>query len=719
MATSHPDQVSLTHEKEFTSLRRKRRKRIVLWLFSAFLLILFFVVVPAAILDYEGGKQAVDSARSELLLLRSDWGRSITSHQYYYAQWLSEHGTKGEVAIFNYISRWVLRSAIATLSGRFYADRWPLISNVYLSLHSGLLRVFFVILVSWRIWLTVALLAGVYGFYSYEVYNRSDLLGELGNNRFFFSGIQADLSSVNQDGLPESQITGLACPKSVPLLSAASHPLGRLLHKYQAANQTTMGLAAIIIRHADYPAYLAIQNEEDLLKESCDPSDLDQHSAYILEKALLLQASYKRNFEVANRSSEADLKNKLVSKDQSRVKEPTLSLDLPDSPTSMLPVVTQSDDKYSSMSYAVALQQAFDRVLTTDFKRELSKLTSVELAAVVLAYQAGKVLAYGKVSGKWVRKSSFPQLSARAVLHSLPSFSNEFTFESRTIIRRALIYAARKSAFASVRFPVDMSIASQALRQWVELLMASPYELQAVADEVELFAYVSSIHQQWTARFLDGVAAMKQEILRDVFVSPHNLIFISVKQVLEIAHQFIPNQMWPRLHELSRLVSNKNRLVEMACEIDPVESELSHSVGSKGGVLSPFSKHEIGTLARAHNLKESDVRDWGVLRIALNSFAWLGRRVGDYTVPPTSLIFAVFSPEPDMGDQNSLGLVGRRGMVAFRTRRLEERFGKSWRASFIPVNWAKMAENVEDYQKLLNGADEIVDIDKEGTVGVE
>jgi hypothetical protein len=352
-------------------------------------------------------------------------------------------------------------------------------------------------------------------------------------------------------------------------------------------------------------------------------------------------------------------------------------------------------------------------------KREIAKLSATELATAILSFHAGKVLAFGKVSGRWVRKSSFPHLSARAVLHSLPAFSAEFSFEARTLIRRALVYGARKSAFANVRFPIDMSLAEQALRQWIELLMACPYELQAVADDVELFAHISGIHQQWTDRFFDEIAGMKQEILREVFVSPHNLIFVSVKHVLEIARYFIPQQQWPRLHELTRLVSNKQRLFEMAYETDSSETEAIPSGLNRGTVLAPFSKHEVDTLAKMHSLKQEDVQDWGVLRLALNSYAWLGRRVGDYTVPPSSLIFAVFSPELQMSDQNSIGLVGRSGMVAFRTRRLEERFGRGWRTNFIPVHWAKMAENPEDYQKLLSGVVEIIDVDKDGTAGIE
>lgn len=722
MAPSGADQVSLTHEKELAVLRRKRRRRLALWILLTGFLILFLLVVPGALLDYEGNQGALEKAREELLFLGSDWGRVISSQQYYYRQWLLSHGTKGEVACFNVISLWVLRSATGTLSGRFYLDRWQLLSNVYLSLHTGVLRVVFILLVSWRVWLVVIVIAAIYGFYSYEVYNRSDLLGQLGNKRFFFSGIQAGLDNINQDGAPELQVTGLACPKSVPLLTASTHSLGKLLHQYQAANQTTMSLAAILIRYREWPPYLAEAGAEDLLEQSFVATDLSEHSALLLEKALLLQASYQEQFNLQplrHRSSKVVLEGAALSKEQRQSEAVLLESELRDLGKNMLPLVVKDDDqRYNSASYAAALQQAFDQVLTPELKREIAALSSAELATVVLAYQAGKSLAYGRVSSKWVKKSNFPHLSARAVLHSLPSYSNDFDFNTRTILRRALIYGSRKSAFATVRFPLDFSKDSQALRQWVELLMACPHELRSVADDLELFAQICAIHQEWTARFLDGVAALRQDLLQDVYVSPHNLLFISVKQVLALARQFVSPGQWSRLEALGRLADKRNRITEMAQQAELGEVADSDA-NVQSSLLAPFSKQELTRLAKLHQLSESDVRDWGILRLALNSFAWLGRRVGDYTVPASSLIFTVFSPERPLSDQNSLGLLGRKGMVALRTRRLEERFGRSWRNAFIPVNWAKMAESLEDFQKLLSGIEEIIEIDKDGMTGLD
>jgi hypothetical protein len=80
--------------------------------------------------------------------------------------------------------------------------------------------------------------------------------------------------------------------------------------------------------------------------------------------------------------------------------------------------------------------------------------------------------------------------------------------------------------------------------------------------------------------------------------------------------------------------------------------------------------------------------------------------VGDYSVPHTSIIFSVFRTSVPLEGSNSLGLIGRPGMVPLRGSKLVEVWGSSWSSHFTYVERATMAETLEDYGKLLQGIEE-------------
>jgi hypothetical protein len=68
-------------------------------------------------------------------------------------------------------------------------------------------------------------------------------------------------------------------------------------------------------------------------------------------------------------------------------------------------------------------------------------------------------------------------------------------------------------------------------------------------------------------------------------------------------------------------------------------------------------------------MRREDLSDWLALKVVLSSYGWLASRVGDYSVPETSTIFAVFKPENQLEGVNSLGLLGKSGMVPVRGSR--------------------------------------------------
>jgi hypothetical protein len=165
--------------------------------------------------------------------------------------------------------------------------------------------------------------------------------------------------------------------------------------------------------------------------------------------------------------------------------------------------------------------------------------------------------------------------------------------------------------------------------------------------------------------------------------------------------------------ELLELVSNRQRL--KAVEVAKREGEVSDHV-SFDRIFPPLRNAEVAELIKLHNLSESEVRDWSALRIVLTSYGWLARRVGDYTVPESSIIFAVFKSREPLAGANSLGLVGTSGMVPFRGAKLEARWGSSWSSRFTYADKATMAESTEDYEKLMKGIEEKLEEEAAGAI---
>jgi hypothetical protein len=109
------------------------------------------------------------------------------------------------------------------------------------------------------------------------------------------------------------------------------------------------------------------------------------------------------------------------------------------------------------------------------------------------------------------------------------------------------------------------------------------------------------------------------------------------------------------------------------------------------------------SLAKIHGLSEVDLRDWSALRNILASFGWLARRVGDYTVAESSVIFSVFKAPPGYPQANSLGFFGRQGLVPLRSAKFAECWGRDWDRRFQAFQKATMAETQEDFEKALKG----------------
>ncbi len=652
------------HEKDIDILRSAGRRRRL----GASLKILLGVVVfglsslliTLLVLKPSDDPTHLSRLLSELSRHSDGWAADLANSISNYRGWLSAHGTRTELELFDRLSIGVSESSLSTAGGETGELGW--FASLSLSLQAGALRLGFLLIASFRLWLVVILGCAAYGFSSYEAYKGDDVLGQTGNGRIFYSGVRAGLDKLSASGAPDVLVRGLACPQYASAAEARASDTWRALDRFGAVNATNEMLCAIIAKNSNVATFVATAGEEGALAAAYKESSLGESTFHLLSAALELHAQYRAG-----------------QIDGEALRRDTTPGDLP----------------LSSERYATAVQSAFHRVLTPAMRRTLGTLAVAEVATLVLALEAGKVLAYAADGGRWTRRSNFVHLNARAVLHSLLEFPEDYSFESRAMIRRAMIYAARRSAFAPVRMPLDLTSEEWALRQWAEVLISLPHELESSADEVELVGIVREGHQAWRAAFFERSLVASPTITSVSYVTPYNLLFIPFVRLIEVLRKALPPELISRLHHLAEIISVRQ------ARAMPEDGE--GGLPTFDRIATPLTQEEIEKLSKAHSIDATDLQAWSSLRLILTSYSWLGRRVGDYTVPESSIIFAVFTMERSHPEANALGLLGKCGMVAMRGGKLQEQLGPSWAARFISVNGATMAETSEDFEKLLQG----------------
>jgi hypothetical protein len=157
-----------------------------------------------------------------------------------------------------------------------------------------------------------------------------------------------------------------------------------------------------------------------------------------------------------------------------------------------------------------------------------------------------------------------------------------------------------------------------------------------------------------------------------------------------------------RIIALVALVSERQRLKESLLSSPTADPE-STVLPRYEKILPPMDAEEQARLCELHELTALEMQAWDGIRVVLNSYSWMGRRVGHMAVPASSLVCMAFKTEELLPDRNSYGLVGRRGLVPLRSSRLQEHWGRSWKDRFIFGDTEKIARSEEEYQRLLSG----------------
>ena len=256
------DSLSKRHEEDFARFKRSVRKgplKPLIALLGLALLLYFFLAPRASLQEIEN----LHIARKALLAVPAAWAADLAATHASGRRWLSAHGMPSEVRIYDFISQKIFRAALASASFYDQTGVRAFISKALTSIFNPLLRVSFMLIACWRIWLAAVLLALLWGALRTRPYHAQDLLGQTGNNRLFFSGIKTSLTDLSPDGAPNLHVSGLACPAAVSTALAKASPLAGVLERFQASNDTNLALTAVILKHADMPAYAPGYGESD------------------------------------------------------------------------------------------------------------------------------------------------------------------------------------------------------------------------------------------------------------------------------------------------------------------------------------------------------------------------------------------------------------------------------------------------------------------------
>ncbi len=650
-------------EKKDISNARGSRKKInpIFYLVGLGLLAIFILYILSAGVFYKGEDQEL------LRQKRSTHIQQLDADRAYYAEWLEGKLGRGSSESFlSLTSILVDSSGIVPATGDFVSESW-------IGLHKGLIRAVFLIVAWWKFCALAILIAFMWSMRTWQVYFSKDILGRQTNGRLFYSGIRGDLKKINTFGAPDVLVPGLACPKISTAAAVKVSPLGKILEHYGAANSTNTYLAGILCAYKTWPAFVALRNEYALLEAAYKNTTLTNHAALVLDAALSLRETYckyKDNIETLN----------------------TLGVD---------PV---SEEQMTPEQYISKLKLSFNRVLSSEWKLAITELSAKELAAIVLAHEAGKVMAYTDEGHRFFRTSIFPQLCARSVLHSVPDLDTDFTYSERNTIRRAIIYASRKSVYGPVKFTLDLTPQTRAARQWVELLMACPHELKIVGEEVELYGLICEIHARWSKGFIDDLMVQSADKLKG-FITQGTVLYVPLNKLIPYFTNNIESKVLARLAHLVAAVSHRQQLT-----LAEIATTGIGKIPDYQKIYTPLTTDQISKLSKDHKLDPKIVADWSPLRDVLNYYSWLGRRVGDSTVSDNSIIHLAVRRDTESYGSLEDASECHSGMVALRATRLIDRWGVNWAHKYDQVFSVTSVDNMEEFEKFKRG-ESLDDID--------
>lgn len=617
MATSPVTNAS-SGEKLLSKLHGQGRgSQTLMWLLGAFTVTIIFCNLYFSLLSR--------SSRVELSLSApvTEWEHDYLLRVEELHASIEKRGSIFEQLVFtsvvNLLNESVHATAVATGT-----ESISLGTRFWVGVHYAIMNVFYLFFWWFRFWLLFVVGSCVWMFYNFKPYTDPDFLGQMGNGRMYFSGLRARLGKVSRRGAPEFQVRGVTCLPEVSAKEAEESTLVRSLESFGAKNETTFALARMLLADPSIPAYVGERGVSEEAIAQNDVPSLIKHVTQVVGVALEVHRALKTGNHYC--------------------------LDLDD------------DAKF--------LRKGFRRVLTRKLTKALSNITSAEIATAILAFEAGKIMTFEKEAGYWLRRSQFPQLNGRAILHSVASYAQEFQADQRDLIRQSLIFSERNGIHAPVQFPVGLSEEVLALRQWIELLWSLPFGLEEGADATEAFGIIYEINRSWILHTVKAVAQGETFFVSGSYIGHDDLLFVPFSNVLTLLSRITEREAVERLSTL----------------IEKRQKQVAADEGKLPDGVTPCSLADLRllpekvskSLTKEMGIPEGDVTQWSVLRNVLQYFSWLGFRVGDRTVPDGSVITCTVKLVDAFDVSSEPQFLQADKLVPLRGGRIKEVVGSAW-----------------------------------------
>ncbi len=626
------DDLNKSHKSDLSRIRPINRARLIQYivLFSAFITLVS--VVPNSKEFF-----STDSIRATQGANRYDEFTDSIRNQ---LQWLVTHGTQLEVNLFEWFYL-LISHKINLISND------SIFFSFVVSLAEGLLRIIFIIVASFRLWLLI-ILWGVYrSFSNFKPYLGEDLLGETGNGKYFYSGIKADLSKVDYKGAPDKLVTNLASLKFASEDDLDVLNIISVLKKHGCVNETSVMLARTVGAYKDLPFFAPSpeQNNELASKEK-----LSKFTATFLDETL---NEFSKLYEVKNGFIDSSASSKLYQ--------------------NLMP-----------------------------FVEAIESIHKVEVAVITLSIQCGKAMGYLLEGNKWVRRSNYLHLNARSVLHSISSYQYEFESLERDRIRQALVYGSRFTVFGPIRMSENLNDQTRLLRQLVEYCLA-PFgqnDFEHRLQENELYGLSFRIFRKVENHLIKNIISPQKNSTADNFekyVTESGLVMLPIKLIVDSFLTVTTKEEYSRFQYLIDSVSNwtSNNL-----KINHDEDEIIGPLPKSQKIFSANVNQEEKNISQKMGLDSETRQHWAYFKNILNSFGWLAKQVGSTAVPDSSVCYLVLK-----GINDNEQLIGKIGYIACRSTALEQKIGKSYRKYFISAESALVTDSFEQYEKFLTGFD--------------
>ncbi|MCC6934032.1 MAG: hypothetical protein IT292_12410 [Deltaproteobacteria bacterium] len=530
---------------------------------------------------------------------------------------------------------------------------------------SFLLRLLFILIAFAPFWIIAAIcgFAAIKYFRSLKGFDPILSICDRGKS-VFYSGIYGPFRLNDSFSATNIACPGLACPNQVAVNSAINHNLVKTLKNYNAFCETTLGLVQIILAYPDYPC---IVDEEKPVEEETDVSKKNKNE-------ILSVTGYASNEEGTIEKNSEEILPALLS-----VHRMLREFFRPSAKRKTIEEI--EFERYQQFVAKISpkcspLMRLLLNLMTPLRAHALAVLSPSAIACAYLSIEAGKCLVYKKVENHFIKISQFPHLQARAVLHSVVSYHNEFDGDNRLIIRQAILCSRRHGDFARSFLPENMPLPSRALRDVLEVLSAPRQKKKDIATITELDANIEEVMHNWRdnlAKHTESLAEEERSSKSEQASSiDKGLVFKSVvlipqDVIISLALQRYPMERLERISSLIRESKKLSKLLAVSARLPGFQRQADKLDGLLG--------------AATVEGKVSDEDKWIIIHRMLTRYNWLSTRVGDDGVPDNGIVFTVVvNPANDARHPEILGFPT---MVPLRQRRFRDLFGPNWERDYF------------------------------------